>query len=81
MSVNRRVNFSKEKFTLNRAAESLNQRINLSKEFEVVSEIEKEQSKPSFENWIWSSEYDESLKLEKQLIHQYKDKDLEQASS
>jgi len=81
MSVNRRVNSSKEKFSLNRAAESLRQRINHSKEFEVVSETEKEQPKLSFESWIWSSEYDEALKLEKQLIKQYKDKDLEDALS
>ena len=81
MSANRRVNSSKEKFALNRAAESLRQRINRSKEYAVVSETEKEQPKPSFESWIWSSEYDEALKLEKQLIRQYKDKDLEHALS
>ena len=81
MSENRRVNSFKEKFELNRAAESLRQRINHSKEFEVVSETEKEQTKRSFESWIWSSEYDEALKLEKQLIKQYKDKELEDALS
>jgi hypothetical protein len=70
----------KEKFALNRAAESLKQRIGRSKEFEVVSETEKEQPKgPSFESWIWSSEYDEALKLEKKLIKKYKGKDLEDA--
>ena len=72
----------KEKVALTRAAESLRQRINSSKEYEVVSETEKEQPKgPSFESWIWSSEYDEALKLEKQLIEQYNDKELEQALS
>jgi len=81
MSAHRRANSSKEKFALNRAAESLRQRINRSKEYAVVSETEKEQPKSSFESWIWSSEYDEALKLEKQLIRQYKDKDLEHALS
>jgi uncharacterized protein YprB with RNaseH-like and TPR domain len=81
ISAHRSANSSKEKFALNRAAESLRQRINRSKEYAVVSETEKEQPKSSFESWIWSSEYDEALKLEKQLIRQYKDKDLEHALS
>ena len=81
MSANRRVNSSKEKLGLNRAAESLRQRINRSKEYAVVSETEKEKPKPSYESWIWSSEFDEALKLENQLIRQYKDKDLEYALS
>lgn len=75
-----RNNSFREKFALNRAAESLRQRIGRSKEFEVVSETEKEQPKrPSFESWIWSSEYDEALKLEKEFTKKYKGKDLEDA--
>jgi uncharacterized protein YprB with RNaseH-like and TPR domain len=75
-----RNNSFREKFALDRAAESLRQRIGRSKEFEVVSETEKEQPKgPSFESWIWSSEYDEALKLEKEFTKKYKGKDLEDA--
>jgi uncharacterized protein len=82
INANKTKNFPKEKFALTRAAESLRQRINSSKEYEVVSETEKEQpNRPSFESWIWSSEYDEALKLEKHLIQHYKAKDLEQALS
>jgi uncharacterized protein YprB with RNaseH-like and TPR domain len=74
--------FLKEKLALFRAAESLRQRIGRSKEYEVVSETEKEQPKtPSFESWIWSSEYDDALKLEKKLIKQYRGKKLEDALS
>ncbi len=75
-------NCVKEKSALNRAAESLRQRIGESKEYTVVSEKEKEEpKKPSFESWIWSSEYDEALKFEKTLTEQYKDKSLEEAIS
>ena len=69
-----------EKFALNRVAESLSQRIGRSKEFEVVSDTEKEPPKaPSFESWIWSSEFDEALKLEKEFTKKYKGKNLEDA--
>jgi uncharacterized protein YprB with RNaseH-like and TPR domain len=72
-------NFPKEKFALQRAAESLRQRIGSSKEYAVVSETEVEQPKaPVFESWIWSSEYDEALKLEKKLIMRYEGKNLEE---
>ena len=71
---------SKEKYALRRAAESLSQRIAHSKEYEVVSEKKEEQPKASaVESWIWSSEYDEALKLEKELASRYKGKDLEEA--
>ncbi len=71
-----------EKVALTRAAESLRQKIGASKEYEVVSESEVEQPKgPSFENWLWSFEYDEALKLEKKLLEQYSGKDLEGALS
>ena len=75
-------NFPEEKFALFRAAESLRQRISRSKEYEVVSETEKGQLKgPYFESWIWNSEYDEALRLEKQLIKQYEGKVLEHVLS
>ena len=71
-----------EKAALTRAAESLRQKIGASKEYEVVSESEAEQAKePSFENWLWSYEYDEALKLEKKLLQHYKGKDFEDALS
>ena len=63
------------------AAENLRRRVTHSKEYEIVSETEKEeeQKAPSFESWIWSSEFDEALKLEKNLIKQYKNQNLENA--
>jgi hypothetical protein len=52
------------------------------KVYAVVSEAEKEQpKKPTFESWIWSSEYDEALKLEGELTKKYKGKSLEDALS
>lgn len=70
----------REKFALNRAAESLRQKIERSKEYEVVSEKEHETQKPpAFESWIWSSEYSEALKFEKQMLKQYRGKTLEEA--
>jgi uncharacterized protein len=72
----------KEKFALMRAAENLRQRIAVSKEYEVISETKDnlESAKISgVESWIWSSEYDEALKLEEKLLKQYKDKTLEDA--
>jgi uncharacterized protein YprB with RNaseH-like and TPR domain len=75
-------NSLKEKLALTRAVESLKQRIALSKEYEVVSETEKEKEqlkRPAVENWIWNSEYDEALKLQSELIRQYKGKNLEDA--
>ena len=72
----------KEKFALMRAAENLGQKIALSKEYEVVSETKDnlEPSKTStIESWIWSSEYDEALKLEGKLLKQYSGKTFEDA--
>ena len=71
-----------EKIALTRAAESLSERISRSKEYEVVSEKEKtaEHATPSaVESWIWSSEYDEALRLEKKLIKQYEGKSLQES--
>jgi hypothetical protein len=69
-----------ERFALHRAAESLRSRVGRSKEYEVVSDKEKEQTKgPSFESWMWSSEFEETLKLEKTLIKKYKNIALEDA--
>ncbi len=69
-----------ERFALHRAAESLRSRIGRSREYEIVSDTEKAQSKgPSFESWMWNSEFEESLKLEKKLVKKYRDIDLEDA--
>ena len=71
-----------ERSALSRAAESLRQRVGDKKEYAVVSETEKEQpKKPAFESWIWSSEYDEALKLEAELTEKYRGKSLEDALS
>ena len=52
----------KEKLALSRAAESLRQRVGDFKEYEVISETAKEESKkPVFESWIWSAEYNDAL--------------------
>lgn len=73
---------SKEKSTLSRAAESLKQRVGNSKEYEVVSETDKEETKkPIFESWIWGAEYNDALYLESELIKKYQDKSLEDAIS
>ncbi len=74
---------SKEKIALTRAAESLSERIAHSREYEVVSETAKAESpkKPVFESWIWSSEYNDALFLENELIKQYQGKSLEDAIS
>ena len=43
-----------------------------------MSDTEKEQSKgPSFESWMWNSEFDEALKLKRVVMKKYKGKDLE----
>jgi predicted flap endonuclease-1-like 5' DNA nuclease len=73
-------NLSVERRSMQRAAESLNSRITSSREFEVVSQEEKMQpNAPSFESWLWSSEFDEALRLEKSLVKKYKGKTLEEA--
>ena len=72
----------KEIIALTRAAESLSERIARTKEYEVISETEKTTEHPAesaVESWIWSSEYDEALKLEKKLIQQYEGKSLQDA--
>ena len=71
-----------ERSALSRAAESLRQRVGDAKEYAVVKETEQEQpKKPPFESWIWSSEYDEALKLEGELTQKYRGKRLEDAIS
>jgi len=70
----------KEKLALFRAAESLRERVGHSKEYEIVPETQKEQPKaPVFESWLWSSDFDEALNLEKKVIKQYMGKTLEEA--
>ncbi len=67
-----------ERFALQRAAESLRSRVGRSRDYEVVPDAEKEQSKgPSFESWMWNSEFDEALKLKRVVMKKYKGKDLE----
>ncbi len=78
------INFSSnaptEKSALQRAAESLKERVDSSREFEVVSEAEKQQTtEPAFESWLWSSEFDAALGFEKKLVKEYKGKTLEEA--
>jgi hypothetical protein len=75
-------NAEKDKSALKRAAESLKQRIGNIREYEIVSDLPKEtesyQGKP-VESWIWNSEFDKALKLEKQLVRKFKGKRLEEA--
>ncbi len=75
------VHWSAEKIALTRAAESLSERIATSKEYAVISETRKttEKHSGSVERWIWSSEYEAALKLEKKLIEQYEGKSLQEA--
>jgi uncharacterized protein len=75
-------NLSKEKSALSNAAESLRQRVGESKEYEIISESAKENSKkPVFESWLWSAEYNDALYLEGELIKQYEGRSLEDAIS
>jgi hypothetical protein len=72
-------NTSPERDALNRAAESLRSRVGRSRDYEVVPDAEKEQSKgPSFESWVWYSEFDEAFKLKRVVMKKYKGKDLEE---
>jgi uncharacterized protein YprB with RNaseH-like and TPR domain len=75
-------NSSKEKSALNRAAENLRQKVGDSKDYQVVSETAKEETKkPVYESWIWGVEYNDALFLESELIKQYQDKSLKDAIS
>jgi uncharacterized protein YprB with RNaseH-like and TPR domain len=68
----------REKSALNRAAESLRQKVGDSKEYEVISESAKEEpKKPIYESWLWSAEYNDALYLEGELIKKYEGKSLE----
>ena len=69
--------FSRDKRAFKRAAESLRQRIASTREYEIISETEKNPEdieKSGFESWIWNSEYEKSLRLERDLIRKYKGK-------
>ena len=73
-------NVSPERFALQRAAESLRSRIGRSREYEIVSDQEKEQLKgSSFESWMWNSEFEEALKLKRKLMKKYRRVALEDA--
>jgi uncharacterized protein len=69
-----------ERFALQRAADSLRSRISSIREYEVVADAGERQTKgPSFQSWMWDSEFDEALKLEKKLMRKFKGIDLEDA--
>jgi len=68
----------KDRMTLITAAESLRRRVARRREYKVVSEFEqKNENSKVTRNWILDSEYNRSLKLEKQLIKKYECKELE----
>lgn len=68
-----------ERYALSRAAESLSRSVGQSKDYELVSDSGNEQSTGhSFGGWMWNFEFDEALKLERNLIKKYKGKDLEE---
>jgi uncharacterized protein YprB with RNaseH-like and TPR domain len=69
-----------ERQALNRAAESLSSRVGRSKEYEVISDAEEEQSRgSSFGSWMWGSEFDDALKLKRVVMKKYKGKELKEA--
>jgi uncharacterized protein len=72
---------SKEKSALMRAAESLRQRIKDAREYEVIPETENktQTERAGVESWIWNTEYENALKLEKELIQKYKGKNIDAA--
>jgi uncharacterized protein YprB with RNaseH-like and TPR domain len=79
-AVQTNTNVGSDRFALHRAAESLSNRIGRQREFEVISDTEKEQSRgPLFESWMWNSEFEEALKLKKIVMKKYRGKDLEDA--
>ena len=84
---NRSFKISEEKtkniIGLKRATESLRKRIEDTSEYEVISKQEG-RTKPDFsetvsERWLWDAEYENALKLEKELIQQFDKKSLEEA--
>ena len=78
--VQTRSNVNAERQALNRAAESLSSRVGRSKNYEVISDAEEEQSRgSSFGSWMWGSEFDEALKLKRVVMKKYKGKDLKEA--
>ena len=78
--VQTRSNVNAERQALNRAAESLSSRVGRSKNYEVISDAEEEQSRgSSFESWMWGSEFDEALKLKRVVMKKYKGKELKEA--
>ena len=75
-----RSNVPAERQALNRAAESLSSRVGRSKNYEVISDAEEEQSRgSSFGSWMWGSEFDEALKLKRVVMKKYKGKELKEA--
>ncbi len=65
-----------------RVAQRLRERVTGSREYKVVSDSAAKPSEPitpPVESWIWNSEYDDALKLERELISKFKEKSLEEA--
>ncbi len=73
----------KENADLKRVAQNLRQRTETTKEYEVLSEPEKQESSEggASEGWIFESEYDQALKLKRELVRKFEGKTLEEAIS
>lgn len=70
-----------DKTALMRAAESLRQRIAGAKEYSIISENNTSAQQPkgsAIESWILDREYDDALKLQKELTKKHKGKNLEE---
>ena len=71
----------KENADLKRVAENLRQKSQTTKEYEVLSEPEKQKvsERVGSEGWIFESEYDQALRLKSELTRKFKGKGLEEA--
>jgi len=65
-----------------RVAQRLREKVKGSREYTVVSDSAAKPSEPitsPVESWIWNTEYDDALKLERKLVSKFKEKSLEEA--
>ena len=71
----------KDNADLKRAAENLRQRSQTTKEYEVLSEPEKQNAANGVgsEGWIFESEYDQALRLKSELTRKFEGKSIEEA--
>ena len=71
----------KDNADLKRAAENLRQRSQTTKEYEVLSEPEKQNAADGVasEGWIFESEYDQALRLKSELTRKFEGKSIEEA--